>query len=220
MANTGRAPNAGTAAPRALRDWPYPSWSSPGRCGLRRCAPTASVAPPRPGSTSPGRATTRSRVPDPSAVAAPAPAEASVYRLRRIVPPASPPARHRPSAEPLNSCRRYAIAASAAASTAATPSPISSKASDTAANSAASPSRTASANLAASPTRGPSTILQLTQPRRARPSPNCTAVCRHITSAANRPLAAALSAADFKMAIASLTAPWPAVTHARATLFS
>ena len=96
-----------------------------------------------------------------------------------------------------------------------------SNSSDTDGNSAASPSRRASANRAARPTRGPSTIdsssRNLGAPVR---SPNWVAVCRHSTSAANCPLAAALSAADNMTVIASLTAPWPAATHARARLRS
>ena len=98
---------------------------------------------------------------------------------------------------------------------------MASKSSDTADNSAASPSCKAAAKRAAKPTRGPSTIASSSRSLGALVrSPNCVAVCRQITSAANCPLAEAFMAADNRMVIASLTAPWLAATHARATLRS
>ena len=55
-------------------------------------------------------------------------------------------------------------------------------------------------STAAAPTRGPSTTPASSSRRRAREwSPNCAAVCRHITSAANCPLSPAVWAAASAM---------------------
>ena len=216
-----RRPVVGVAGRRVRRGWWFRSSPWPGRCGFRRCARTASASRRPRGWTIPQRSASRSLVRDRSAAAARWPAEAPGCWRRRIVRPGHPRVSSIANAEPRRSLRRYAMAACAAASTAATRSPMRSKSSDTEANSAASPSRSASANRAARPTRGPSTIDSSSRNRGApERSPNWVAVCRQSTSNANCPLAAALSAADNTTVIASLTAPWPAATQARATLRS
>ena len=126
-----------------------------------------------------------------------------------------------PNADPRKSLCRYAMAACAAASTAAIKSPISSNSADTDANSAPSSSCNASAKRAARPARGPSTIAASSRNRGPQErSPNCVAVCKHITSGANCPFDLAVSAAASETAIASLMAPCPAASHALAIAYS
>ena len=48
-------------------------------------------------------------------------------------------------------------------------------------------------------------------------SPNCVAVCKHTTSAANCPAVRDFAAADIASPTASLRSPWQAFTHAWAT---
>ena len=62
--------------------------------------------------------------------------------------------------------------------------------------------------------------LELTQPRCARTIPELGGGLQTHHFRCDCPLAAALWAADNKTAIASLTAPSPAATHARARLNS
>ena len=147
------------------------------------------------------------------------PGEAPECWRRRIVRPAHRRAPSNLNADPRRSWLRYARAAWAAASTAATRSPIRSNSSDTEDNSAASPSCRATANRAATPTRGPSTIASSS--RNLRCARTVTELGGGLQTDHFRrelPFGCSPFGRRQQTAIASLTAPWPATTHARARL--
>ncbi len=214
------APWDGLAGRRVRRGPWFLSSTSPDRHGFRRCVRTASDAGRFDGWTIPDRSASRSRVPDRLAARARRPDEAPEYwrpivRLERrrvssnsnLIPEglavdmSGRPERPHRRRQPGRQDARIRLTARLIGQR----------------RHRAGPRRTARPLRHGAPRRSPR--AHAAEVRR-NGHPNWVAVCRHITSAANCPLPAARWAADSKTAIASLTAPWPAATHARARLSS